>query len=109
MRIAARPASSITLHRSLSQPGTVVIAIRLHNERVSFPPADGISEIPRNRRISREFAPVGPDVPPGMTPLKKLHNTVRQHHELVSKVECHQPRPAHRITNIVRIFRIPLG
>src|SRR5260370_19417053 len=109
MRIAARPAGSISLNRSLRQPGPVVVAIRLDDKGVSFPPAGSVSQVSRNWRISRQFSPVGPDVPPRMAPLEKLHDAVRQNNQLKSKVECHQSRPTHGITNIVRILRIPLG
>src|SRR5579864_6455791 len=104
MRKAARFTVSITLHRSWSDPGPVIVAIRLNNECISFPPADGISHVSRNRRIRRKFAPIRPDVAPGMTPFKKLQHTVLQGSEFKSEVECHQPRPTHRVTNILRIL-----
>src|ERR1700730_15740421 len=72
MWIATRSPSSSTQGRSWGQPRPIVIAIRLNDERISFPPADSISQVSRNRRIRRKFAAVSPDVTPGMAPLKEL-------------------------------------
>src|SRR5690242_19920712 len=72
VRIAAGPLASCAPRRRWSNPRSIVIAVRFHDERIALPPAHRISEVPRNRRIRREFAPVGPDVPPGVPPLDEL-------------------------------------
>ena len=72
-----------TLPAVLRDPGPVVKAIRLDDERVSVPPADRISHVSQNRGIRRQFAPVGPDGPPRMTQLKELQNSVGQLDELI--------------------------
>src|SRR6266566_817304 len=93
-----------TLPAVLRDPGPVVKAIRLDDERVSVPPADRISHVSQNRGIRRQFAPVWPDGPPRMTQLKELQNSVGQLDELHPIVVSECPWITQAIADIHRIL-----
>ena len=93
----------------LFNPRSIVIAVRLDNECVSVPSADGISVKSRDRRIRRQFAPVGPDIAPYMTNLKEFQSPARQLNEFESVVVGGGPRKAQGIADVHWIFGVPLG
>src|SRR5439155_27327745 len=92
-----------------SEPRPVVVAVRLHYERVSLPMANSVSQPSRFRRILGKSSSIRPDGSPIMAPLKELNGSVRQLKELESVVVREETRIAQRIASHHGIFGIRKG
>src|SRR5262249_5933751 len=82
---------------------TCVVSIRLDDESIAVPPPHVVSIESVHRRIARQFAPVCPDRPPGMTPFKELENPGRRLNEFHSIVVSEGPYSAEGVTMYQRI------
>ena len=99
VREAPSPVAAI-----FGQPRPVIVTVRFHDERGSFPMADRVSEKSRLGGILGKFSSVGPDGSPVMAPLEELNHFVGVLHELESVVVCEETRVAQRIASHHGIF-----